>query len=77
MAKIPLGLRLDPDLVGRIDADRGDLSRAAWITAACESALRRGVDAAPSGVQAVRSQVRVAPSPAMDRQARLNKAKGL
>jgi hypothetical protein len=47
MPKIPVGLRLDPDLIAAIDADRGDVPRVRWIERACEARLgRRALDAA-------------------------------
>lgn len=39
MAKVPLGLRLESDLVAAVDAARGDVPRARWIERAIEAAL--------------------------------------
>ena len=41
MAKVSLGLRLDVELVKRVDEARGIVPRAAWIGRACERDLAR------------------------------------
>lgn len=40
MPKVPLGLRLERELIDAIDAARGDVSRAKWIERALGAALR-------------------------------------
>jgi hypothetical protein len=49
MAKIPVGLRFDPEMITAIDAARGKMPRTRWI----EAAIRRRLAAtelAPPGV---------------------------
>lgn len=37
--KVPLPLRIDPELLVRVDKARGDVSRTRWVERALESAL--------------------------------------
>jgi hypothetical protein len=37
--KVPLALRVDQELLARVDAERGDVSRTRWVERALESAL--------------------------------------
>lgn len=56
--RVQVGLRLSRELLERVDAARGDVSRTRWFERAVEAALREGV-AKPGAVQAVTSQVDV------------------
>jgi hypothetical protein len=44
MVQVPIGLRLDAELLARIDAARGDVPRARWIARACERYLPNFAD---------------------------------
>lgn len=74
MALKQVGLRLEDELIERIDRARGSVARGQWIAQVCEDAL------APATVRASAPARRAPADPrgvAMERQARLNKAKGM
>lgn len=48
MAKQQVNLRLDEDVLAKVDARRGGLSRTAWVERAIEYVLRPAVAVTPS-----------------------------
>jgi hypothetical protein len=75
--KVPIGLRLSPELIERIDGARGKTTRTAWIEGACTMVLDLGGRFVPASpvVERAAPVGDTAADWSMDRQAKLNEAK--